>query len=89
MPLFCFYCQDILFCKNDSIGYLGFVLYGTAVYEDAKPLVQAASTPVLRQLRRLCCERLIYSGFALPQPLLSASYCMIYCCSTAKLPDRL
>ena len=33
-------------CKNDSIGYLGFVLYGKAVY-DTKPSVQVASTPVL------------------------------------------
>ena len=33
--------------KNDSIGYLGLVLYGQAVYEDTKPSVQVASTPEL------------------------------------------
>ena len=40
-----------------------------------------------RQLRRLRRERLTHS--ALPQPLLSASYCMIYCRSAAaKFFDR-
>ena len=33
--------------RLNPIGYLGFVLYGKAVYEDTKPSVQAASTPVL------------------------------------------
>ena len=33
--------------KNDSLGYLGFVRHGKAVYEDTKPSVQAAPTPVL------------------------------------------
>ena len=42
-----------------------------------------------RQLRRLCCARSISSSFALPQPLLSVSYCMIYyCCSADRFPDR-
>ena len=59
---------------------MGFVPYGQAVYEDTKPSVQAASTPVLREINSLC---------ALPRPLLSASYyyCIIYCCSAAKFPD--
>ena len=34
-------------CKNDSVGYWGFVLHGKAVYGDTKPSGQAASTPVL------------------------------------------
>ena len=34
-----------------------------------------------RQLRRLCCEILIHSVFTLPEPLLSASYCILFCCS--------
>ena len=34
-----------------------------------------------RHLRRLCCEILIHSVFTLPEPLLSASYCILFCCS--------
>ena len=34
-----------------------------------------------RQLRRLCCEILIHSVFTLPEPLLRASYCILFCCS--------
>ena len=39
-----------------------------------------------RQLRRLCGEILVPFVFALPQPLLSASYSMIYCCSADRFP---
>ena len=35
-----------------------------------------------RQLRRLWCEILIHSVFPLPEPLLSASYFILFCCST-------
>ena len=34
-----------------------------------------------RQLRRLCCEILVHSCFTRPEPLLSASYCIRFCCS--------
>ena len=64
---------------------LDFVLYGMAAYLHMKPSVQAAST-------RLCCEVIVHSVFALPEPLPSASYCMLFrsspvtaACSTAIL----
>ena len=48
-----------------------------------------------RQLRRLCCETLICSVFALPEPLLSIRYCILFCrsavttaCSTAAVPSE-
>ena len=64
---------------------LAFVLYGMAVCLGMKPSVQAAST-------RLCCEIIIHFIFTLPEPLLSANYCMLFCkpvasaCSTAVVP---
>ena len=45
-----------------------------AVYLDMEPSVQEAST-------RLCCEIIINSVFTLPEPLPSASYCMLFCSS--------
>lgn len=46
-----------------------------------------------RQLRRLCCEALIYSGSALPGPLLRPSYCILFCrsavtCSSAAVTSN-
>ena len=55
---------------------MGFALYGTAVRNRQR-----------KQPRGLCCDILTYSVFALPQPLLSASSCMIYCCSADMFTD--
>ena len=51
-----------------------------------------------RQLRRPCGEISIHSVFTLPEPLLSASYCILFClfccsavttaCSTAAVPSE-
>ena len=65
---------------TDSTGYLRSVPYGKAVTR--------IRNRQQRQLRRLRCEILIYSVFVLSQPLPSASYCMIYCCSADRFPDR-
>ena len=53
---------------------LGFVLYDMAVSLDTNPSGQVASM-------RLCCDTLIYSVYTPPEPLLSASYCALFCCT--------
>ena len=69
--------------KYNSLRYLGFVLRFAWIRNRQ-----------YRQLRRLCCQILIHSVFALPESLLRASYCILfYCsavttaCSTAAVPS--
>ena len=71
-----------LYCKNDSTGCLCLVLWYCM-----ERRFTGIRNRQYGQPRRLCCARLVHSVFAIPQPLLSASYCTIYCCSSYKFAD--